>query len=115
MSAAQGLLPAGFERLEPFAAHWAAASASERDRLRRESSEADRLAFFDAGKDLLGSALARLDRKPLTHFDARERRLMHLTLSFAHVALAVEIQRDAEERHAQARRHLPITRASADF
>ena len=115
MSAAQSRLPPGFEALEPFAAHWAAASASERDRLRTESTEAGRAAFYDAGKDLVGPALAMLDLKPLAEFNAPEQRLMNLMLCFAHVAIAVEVQRDLEEQRAQARRHLRITRSSADL
>jgi len=115
MNAAQSLLPPGFEALEPFAAHWAAANASERDRLRTESSEADRVAFYDAVKDLVGPALAMLDLKPLAEFDASEQRLMNLMLCIAHVAIAVEVQRDLEEQRAQARRYLRITRSSADL
>jgi hypothetical protein len=115
MNAPQNLLPPGFEALEAFVAHWAAASADERDRLRAESSEVDRVAFYGAAKDRVAPALAFLDRKPLAEFDAREERLMNLMLCFAHVAIAVEIQRDLEEERAQARRHLRITRTSADL
>ena len=115
MNAAQSLLPPGFEVLEPFAEHWAAESPSERDRLRTESSEADRVAFFDAAKDLVGPALAMLDRKPFAEFDAPERRLLNLMLCLAHVSIAVEVQRDLEAQRAQARRHLRITRSSADL
>jgi hypothetical protein len=115
MSAGEALLPAGFEALEPFAARWAAASASERDRLRAESSEAEREAFYGAGRALLAPALETLDRKPLAELDARERRLLDLMLCFAHVSIAVEVQRDLEEQRAPARRQLRITRASSDL
>ena len=107
-------LPAGFEALQPFAARWAASSAAERDRLRAESSEAERIAFYRAGKDLLAPALASLDRRPLAELDDREQCLLNLMLGFAHVAIAVEVQGDLEAQRAQARRHLRITRASAD-
>jgi hypothetical protein len=112
---AQGLLPAGFEALEPFAARWAAGSADARDRLRAESSEAERAAFYDAGKDRVAPALALLDRKPFADFDPREKCLMNLMLCFAHVSIAVEVQGDLEEERARLRRHLRITRASADL
>lgn len=115
MNTAQSLLPPGFEALEPFAARWAAASAAERDRLRTESNESDRVAFYDACKDWVGPALAMLDRKPLAGFDEREKRLMNVMLCFAHVAIAVEVQGDIEEQRAQARGHLRITRTSADL
>jgi hypothetical protein len=114
MSASQSLLPAGFEALEAFAPYWAVAGTAERDRLRGESSEAQRLAFYNACKDLLAPGLASLDRKPLAEFSEQEQRLMNLLLSFAHVSIAVEIQRDAEAGHAQNRKHLRITRAIAD-
>jgi hypothetical protein len=57
--------------------------------------------------------LSYLDQKPLKQLDGKEQRLMHLLLSFAHAAYAVEIQGDNEARHAQFQRHLKITRAPA--
>ena len=114
MSAVASSLPAGFEALEPFAPYWAVAGAANRDRLRGASTEAQRLAFYHACKDLLAPGLASLDRTPLAEFNEQQQRLMNLLLSFAHVAIAVEIQRDAEAAHAQNRQHLHITRAIAD-
>lgn len=115
MTGAQRLLPPGFEVLEPLAARWAAPSAAERDQLRAESSESDRVSLYDACRDRVAPALAMLDRKPIGELDERERRLLDLLLCFAHVAIAVEIQGDLEEGRAQARRHLRITRSSADL
>jgi hypothetical protein len=115
MNASHGQLPPGFEGLEPFAAHWAADSAAQRDRLRAESSEADRAAFYDAVVPRIQPALELLDQKSFADFDAREQCLMNLMLCFAHVSIAVEIQRDLEEQRARARRHLRITRSSADL
>lgn len=114
MSAPARSLPDGFEALEPFVESWAIGGADARARRRRESSEPERVAFFDIAKDLVADALTHLDRKPLGDLDADEQRLMDLMLSFAHVALAVEIQLDDEPRHAELSRHLPITRASSD-
>jgi len=114
MSSAASRLPPGFEQLAPFVDAWSLASAAHRAQRRLESSEAERAAFYDAAKDLLPAALAHLDQKPLAQFDAHETQLMNLMLSFAHVALAVEVQADDEAKHAQARKHLRITRASAD-
>jgi len=107
-------LPAGFEALEPFVADWALKGMARRAERRETSSEAERVAFFTAAKDLAGPALARLDEKPLAGLDEKERRLMDLMLGFAHVALAVEMQGDDEPKHARAARHLRITRAPAD-
>jgi hypothetical protein len=115
VSGAAPLLPAGFEALEPFVSYWAVAGSANRERLRGESTEQQRQAFYQACKDLLAPGLAALDRKPLDQLDAAEQRLMNLLLSFAHVSIAVEIQRDAEAAHAENRRFLRITRTSADI
>jgi hypothetical protein len=78
------------------------------------STHEQRVAFYEAAKDLVTAALMYLDKKPLDQFDDKELRLMNLLCSFAHVAYAVEIQGDHEARHAQYRSCLKITRATAD-
>jgi hypothetical protein len=108
-------LPAGFESLEPFVPAWALAGANNRACARLASCEADRVAFFEAVKPLLNRALAHLDEKGLRQLDERENRLMLLLLSFAHVTMAVEIQRDQESAHAVGARFMTITRAPADL
>ena len=114
MSAPETSLPKGFEALEPFVEKWAAETAAERAHRRDISDEASRAAFYTAAGDLLPRALAYLDAKPLGQFDASEQRLMRLILSFAHVSMAVELQREEESKHAQNRPYLRITRAPAD-
>jgi hypothetical protein len=114
VSGEASLLPPGFERLSPFVASWSIAGTARRAQRRIESSEAERAAFYAAAKDVVPAALAHLDQKPLAQLDARETRLMDLVLSFAHVALAVEVQGDAEASHSERRKHFTITRASAD-
>lgn len=109
-----GLLPEGFAQLEPFVSAWAIAGSNNRARARDVSTEAEREAFYAVARAALTQALALLDNKPIQAFDESEQRLMNLMLSLAHVALAVEAQGDAEARHAQVRKHLPITRAPAD-
>lgn len=111
MSAA---LPAGFEALQPYVAAWAVAGTAERIRRRLDSTEAERSAFFEAMQGRAAEALELLDRKPLAQLDAQERTLMDLLLGFAHVALAVEIQGEAEAEQAQARRHMKFIQSSAD-
>lgn len=108
------LLPQGFAALAPFVEFWAVSTSAERSLRRRTSTEAERVAFFNEVKDLAPGALALLDAKPLDQFDEQEERLMKLLLSFAHVALAVEVQGDQEDRHAQSSQFLKITRAPAD-
>jgi len=114
MSSTTGLLPPGFEALEPFAEAWALAGAANRAERRTQSNEVERVAFYNAAKDVLPAALDYLDRKAVSGFDETEDRLMKLLLSLCHVALAVELQGDDEPKHAQSRRRLKITRASAD-
>jgi hypothetical protein len=114
VSGAQSRLPSGFEALEPFVDAWAVAGAANRAQTRLASSETDRESFYAVAKDLLAPALTFLDKKKLAEFDEKERRLMNLMLSLAHVSLAVEQQRDHEARHGLSARYLTITRAPSD-
>ena len=114
MSGTDALLPHGFEVLEPFVDRWAIAGSSNRAQRRTDSSDAERVAFFNVALGQVGAALAHLDRKPLHQLDEKENRLMNLMLSFAHVAMAVEQQRDAEAKHARYRQLMKITRTPAD-
>jgi hypothetical protein len=114
MSGGQVVLPSGFESLERFVDTWALSGADNRLQQRLATSDAQRADFFGAAMALLPAALDYLDSKPLHEHDEREERLMNLLLSLCHVALAVEIQGDDEAKHALARRHMTITRASAD-
>ncbi len=108
-------LPTGFEALAPFVEFWAADTAAARAHCRDSSDEASRIAFYNATVDLVPKALAYLDTKPLNQFDDSEQRLMKLVLSFGHVAMAVELQREEESKHATYRPHMRITRAPADL
>ena len=108
------LLPPGFETLEPFVAQWAVHGTNARAELRGSSRPEQRQAFYDAAKDVVAGALDELDRKPLAELDTAEKRLLDLLLSFAHVALAVEIQGPDEGKHAELRSHMPITFSPAD-
>jgi hypothetical protein len=108
------LLPDGFAALEPFAADWAISGTAKRAERRSGSNAAERRAFFEAGKERIPEALTYLDTKPLHALDAADRRLMDLVLCFAHIAIAVEVQSDAEERHAGMCNAMRITRAIAD-
>lgn len=109
-----GSLPSGFEALEPFVARFAVRGTASRAQLRADTAPDERAAFHAAAKELIGPALDRLDARPLGELDEAERRLLDLCLSFAHVALAVEVQGPDEERHAALRRHMRITRSPAD-
>lgn len=107
-------LPAGFEALEPFVDRFAVDGTANRAQLRGDTSPEERAAFHAAAVNLVAPALDLLDQKPLAELDEREQRLLNLALSFSHVALAVEIQGPDEERHAELRRYMRITRSPAD-
>lgn len=108
------LLPEGFEALEFFVDRWAVAGSANRDKRRGESTENERVAFFEAMKGLVPKALELLDRKALDDFNEREARLLNMVLSFAHVCMAVEMLGKDEPRHAQFREVMRITRSPAD-
>lgn len=107
-------LPEGFEGLTPFVDDWAVETSAERAARRDTSTPEAREAFYAAVRELLEPALAYLDTKPLPAHDMRDRTLMQLVLSLAHVALAVETQQQDEPRHRVHRRELRITRTPAD-
>lgn len=107
-------LPEGFAALEPFVARFCVTGTANRAALRGEAGAEERAAFHAAARDLVGPALDLLDKKPLDGLDAAEQRLLTLCLSFAHVALAVELQGPDEERHAELRDYMRITRSPAD-
>jgi hypothetical protein len=114
MSNGSTLLPEGFEALSPFVEFWSADSAAGRADCRQRSDEASRLAFYAAASPLIPAALDHLDSKPLKELNDAEQRLMNLVLSFAHLAMAVELHKEQEPQHARDRHFLRITRAPAD-
>lgn len=107
-------LPAGFEALEPFVDRFAVSGTANRAARRSDSTAEERAAFFEAAKDIVAPALDYLDTKALDQFDEADQRLMDLALTFAHVALAVEVQGPDEARHAELRKTMRITRSPAD-
>lgn len=113
MSTEQRLLPAGFGVLELFAATWAIPTLAGRGRRRDESTPEERVAFYEAVRDVAATALAELDAKPLAQLDERERRLMALLLSYAQIALTIEVRGDGEAVHARDRQHMVFTHEPA--
>lgn len=107
-------LPEGFGALEPFVARFAVSGTAERAARRGDSSADERAAFFAAAQDLIGPALDQLDGKPLAALDGRERRLLDMALTFAHIALSIDIQGSGENAHARMREYMRILRSPAD-
>ncbi len=108
------LLPSAYAALEPFATDWALHTTAERAAKRGSSTEAERQALYAAVMPVAAQALSELDGKPLASLDASEKRLLDLLLSFAHVSLAVELQRDDEPQHAVFRQRMLVTASPAD-
>jgi len=108
------LLPSGFEALEPFVEFWAADTSAKRAHCRDISDESLRQAFYDVVVTLAAQALEYLDAKSLPELSAQEQRLMQLVLSFAHVAMAIELQREEESEHARWRPFMQIITTPAD-
>jgi hypothetical protein len=107
------LLPDTFSDLESFAPLWAIEGSAARAALRGDSTKEQRDEFFRAAEHRLREALEYLDSKTLADFDAADRTLMNLVLSYAHVALAVEVQGGDEAKHAKWRPRMVLTRTPA--
>jgi hypothetical protein len=107
-------LPPGFDTLEPFVETWLCDTANARDGLRSFRPAEARQSFYDAMSPLISPALDLLDAKSLADHDAAEKRLMLLTLAYAHIATAIEVQGPDEAKHSIARQRIPISRATAD-
>lgn len=106
---ANNVLPSGYETLEPFVADWAIPSLAGRAARRDTCTVEERLAFYEATRPIVAQALAELDTKALDEFNEREQRLMALLLSYAQVAMTVEVRQEGEAAHARDRKHMVIT------
>jgi len=108
------MLPERFAALEPFAKYWAAASLSERDNRRLNSTVDQRKAFYDAAGDMAAEAMDYLDSKSFADYSEADHRLMDLMLALVHVTIAVEVQHEDEPIHARGARRMPIVRERAN-
>jgi len=82
--------PAPFADLEPMAA-WVLATEGQRARKRRDSTMAEIRAFYDTILPRMDAILDYLNPLPLDNMPDDAQRLLHLTLSLAEVATAVEL------------------------
>lgn len=106
-------LPPEFAELSPFVERWAASNSNDRTSARLESSAEERLAFYEAAKPHLDRALAYLDGRDVR--SEADDCLLDLVLTLAHVALAIEQQKEVEQRHARAHAHFSFQRSAAEI
>lgn len=108
-------LPPGFEALESLAQRWAVSDSNERMQVRWASDAAERQQFYDSTTPLLETALVYLDGRRGSRMSAEDTCLLDLILTLAHIALAVELQKDVEPRHARAHSRFSFDRAPAEM
>jgi hypothetical protein len=82
-------LPAQFSHLAPFS-RWSLATETERNRMRNSSNMHDIIAFKDAMLVDVDAIVSYLNGFPLEAMPAEPLALMHMLLSLAEVAPAVE-------------------------
>jgi hypothetical protein len=92
-------LPTGFEDLEPFVGSWCLPGTQERHERRERASMEDIRLFYDAMLAKAPAAITFLDGKPFDSLADDERRLMHLLLALAHVAVPVEVHGQPRAPH----------------
>jgi hypothetical protein len=85
-----GVLPEGFQELEPFAS-WALPTERERHAAISAASIGEVKQFYDAMLPVLPEALDHLNAIPLAALPERERTLLNLCLAMAEAAMAVEM------------------------
>jgi hypothetical protein len=86
----QPQFPTPFADLEPVAA-WALATEGQRARKRRDSTIKEIRAFYDVVLPRMDAIIEYLNQFPLENMPDDAQRLLHLTLSLAEVAPAVEL------------------------
>lgn len=107
-------LPEQFNLLQPFVERWAVAGIANRAALRSATTDDEQRAFYEATKQLIGPVLDYLDTRPVESQGNAESTLLNIVLTYAHIALAIEIQRDAEPRHATMRQFMQIVHEPAE-
>jgi len=107
-------LPQEFQQLEPFVAEWALDTAFKRDAKRGSAPVAARQEFYDAVTPVITDILDHLDQTPLALHDDKQRNLMQMALTYAHIAQSIEVQGPAEDRHTRSRKRIPIISVPAD-
>jgi hypothetical protein len=84
-------LPESFGDLEQFAVRWALSTENERHARRLSSTMAELRSLYDAVLPRIDAILAYLNDFPLDSLPTEAQALLHLSLSLAEVAPAVEL------------------------
>ncbi|MDN7907503.1 hypothetical protein QZM18_25780 [Burkholderia diffusa] len=103
-----GLLPEGFEELEPFVAKWSASTSHERWIQRAATPYVEIVQFYDAIFARAEEATAYLEQFPLSEMPAPAENLFRLLLAMCHSAVAVEMHQAPTIRHAPSQHALQI-------
>ncbi len=111
----RGLLPPGFEDLEPFVDYWVRSTNDERWRQRSKASMPDIQRFYDTMLARAEDAIAHLDAFPLGQMPADAECLFKLLLSLAQAAVAVEMHGQPRAHRAQLRNDLHVTEGPWPF
>jgi hypothetical protein len=95
---AERILPAGFEDLDPFAAHWALPTQAARREKRLASNMDEIHGFYKALLPRVEAIAKHFGSRPIDQLAAGEQRLLSLAFMFMAVAPAVEIFGQPEVR-----------------
>lgn len=87
----KNVLPDQFRELEVFAPAWTLATETERNRKRLSSPMEELQAFYDVMLPRIEAIFEYLNQFPLDKMPENARKLFYLALSFAEIALAVEL------------------------
>ena len=104
-------LPEAFAALEVFIEPWAVSGLAARAALRSTTTEAQRRAFHAAMKLQIAPVLDYLDTRPIDAMAPADAALLNMALAFTHVALAIEVQAEAEPVHTGMRNLMRIVGA----
>lgn len=110
-----GLLPKGFEELEPFLAGWDLPTFNARRAFRGAQSMEAIQCFYDAMVPRGSAALALVDRYPFPDYPEDVARLYRLLLALNHAAMAIEVHGAARAPYAPYPDQLAVTRSFSTF
>lgn len=97
MAAGDAMLPEDFADLEAYAATWCLAAQADRHSRRVHSTMQELEGFYQAMLPRMDAIAEYLNRFPLDELSGSARNLLHLSLSFIEVSLAVELFHEPDD------------------